>query len=241
MGKIRVFLADDHALFREGLRALLAACDDLEVVGEAADGQEVLARVPGARPDVILMDVAMPGLGGLEATLALRRAYPAARVLVLTQYESREYVARFLKAGAAGYVLKTAAGADLIAAVRAVAAGRSVLDPGITAGVIEDYLRGGRSAEEGAAYDALTDRERQVFKLIAEGQTSKEIAQALGLSVKTVITHRTNLMQKLGLHNRAELIKAAVRLGVIRVEPEPPPAAPSVPPPSREGEEGEAA
>ncbi len=223
MGRIRVFLADDHALFREGIRALLAGCGDIEVVGEAADGQEALARVPQARPDVVLMDIAMPGLGGLEATLALRKAYPQARVLVLTQYESREYLTRFLKAGAAGYVLKKAAGAELIAAIRAVAAGQAVLDPSVTAEVINGYLKASRPAPGEAAYGDLTDRERQVLKFIAEGKTSKEIAQALDLSVKTVITHRTNLMQKLGLHNRADLVRYAVRLGVIRVEPEAPP------------------
>lgn len=221
MGKIRVFLADDHALFREGLRSLLAGCEDIEVVGEAADGQEALARVPQAHPDVVLMDIAMPGLGGLEATLALRRTAPSARVLVLTQYESREYLARFFKAGAAGYVLKKGGGAELIAAIRAVAAGQAVLHPAVTAEVIEGYLKGTRAGPDEAAYEGLTERERQVLKLIAEGQTSKEIAQALDLSVKTVITHRTNLMQKLNLHNRAELVKYAVRLGLIQVEREP--------------------
>ncbi len=226
MDKIRVFLVDDHALFRDGLRALLAGHEDMEVVGEAGDGQEAVARVPAARPDVVLMDIAMPGLGGLEATLALRRSCPQARVLVLTQHESREYLTRFLKAGAAGYVLKKAAGPELIAAIRAVAAGQAVLHPAVTAEVIDGYLKTFRPGPGEAAYEALTERERQVLKLIAEGQTSKEIARALDLSVKTVITHRTNLMQKLGLHNRAELVKYAVRLGVIQVEPEPqaPPA-----------------
>ena len=219
MDRIRVFLVDDHALFRDGLRALLAGCEDMEVVGEAGDGQEAVARVPGARPDVVLMDIAMPGLGGLEATLALRRLYPPARILVLTQYESREYVTRFLKAGAAGYVLKKAAGPELIAAIRAVAAGQAVLHPSVTAEVIEGYLKGSRPGPGEAAYESLTERERQVLKLIAEGQTSKEIAGALDISVKTVVTHRTNLMQKLGLHNRAELVKYAVRLGLIQVEP----------------------
>ena len=219
MDRIRVFLVDDHVLFRDGLRALLAGCEDMEVVGEAGDGQEAVARVPGARPDVVLMDIAMPGLGGLEATLALRRVYPPARILVLTQYESREYVTRFLKAGAAGYVLKKAAGPELIAAIRAVAAGQAVLHPSVTAEVIEGYLKGSRPEPGEAAYESLTERERQVLKLIAEGQTSKEIAGALDISVKTVVTHRTNLMQKLGLHNRAELVKYAVRLGLIQVEP----------------------
>ncbi len=222
MSTIRIFLVDDHALFRDGLRALLAGCPDMEVVGEAADGQEAVSRVPSARPDVVLMDIAMPGLGGLEATQALRRVHPQAQVLVLTQYESREYVTRFLKVGAAGYVLKKAAGPELVAAIRAVAAGQAVLHPAVTAEVINGYLRGFRPDPGEAAYEALTERERQVLKLIAEGQTSKEIAQALDLSVKTVITHRTNLMQKLGLHNRTELVKYAVRLGLIRVEPEPP-------------------
>lgn len=222
MDKIRVFLVDDHALFRDGLRALLAGYEGMEVVGEAANGQEAVAGVPPARPDVVLMDIAMPGLGGLEATLALRRAYPQARVLVLTQYESREYLTRFLKAGAAGYVLKKAAGPELVAAIRAVAAGQAVLHPAVTAEVIDGYLKASRPGPGEAAYEGLTERERQVLKLIAEGQTSKEIARVLDLSVKTVITHRTNLMQKLGLHSRTELVKYAVRLGLIRVEPEVP-------------------
>jgi DNA-binding NarL/FixJ family response regulator len=214
VARIRVLIADDHALMREGLRALLRA-DDIEVVGEASDGQDALAQCRRLRPDVVLMDVAMPGLGGLEATLELRRELPGVRVLVLTQYDDREYVARFLKAGVSGYVLKKAAGSELAAAIRSVHRGGLVLDPQVA----RDAMDGMAARPDGAAqdpYDALTEREKQVLKLVAEGASSKEVAAVLGMSVKTAMTHREHLMEKLGLHNRTDLIRFAVRRGVIR-------------------------
>jgi DNA-binding NarL/FixJ family response regulator len=215
MARIRVLIADDHALLREGIRALLRASDDVEVVGEAADGQEAVEECRRLRPDVVLMDVAMPGLGGLEAALQLRRELPEVRVLVLTQYEDREYVARFLRSGVAGYVLKKSAGAELLAAIRSAHRGGLVLDPAIAREAVDL----GRAAAEAAAedpYELLTEREKQVLKLVAEGGASKDVAQVLGMSVKTAMTHREHLMEKLGLHNRTDLVRFALRRGVIR-------------------------
>lgn len=216
MPKIRVLIADDHAILREGLKALLALADDIEVVGEAADGQEAIDRARTLRPDLVLMDVAMPGLGGLEATLAIKREHPDVKILVLTQYADAEYVRRFLQAGVSGYVLKKSAGADLASSIRAAARGGLVLDPEVAMEAVRPP-----SAEGGAPrpYDALTDREKQVLKLVAEGKSNKDVASILGISVKTAMTHRENLMEKLDLHSRTELIHFAIREGVVRVEP----------------------
>ena len=215
MPRIRVLVADDHALVREGVRALLRPTEDVEVVGEAADGREAIEAARRLQPDVVLMDVAMPGLGGLEATLALQRECPRARVLVLTQYEDREYVTRFMKAGAAGYVLKKTVGADLPAAIRAAARGGLVLDPEVARAAIAPPAGAGAAADD--VYESLTDREKQVLRLVAEGRANKEIADLLGISVKTAMTHRAHVMQKLDLHDRTELVKFALRKGVIRL------------------------
>lgn len=217
MGRIRILIADDHALLREGLKALLGSFPDVEVIGEASDGREAVEKVAALSPDVVLMDIAMPGLGGLEATLEIRKMTPQSRVLILTQYDNKEYVFRFLKAGAAGYVLKKAAGTELVAAIRAVYEGGSFLHPSVAQDVITGFLSGPPPVD-GGAYESLTDREKQVFKLVAEGFTNREIAESLGISVKTAMGHRTNVMQKLGFHNRTELVKYAIQKGVIRVE-----------------------
>jgi DNA-binding NarL/FixJ family response regulator len=216
MAKIRVVIADDHRILRDGIRALLSASEDIEVVGEAADGQAAVALCVQLVPDVVMMDIAMPGLGGLEATLELRKRLPRIRILVLTQYEEREYVRRFLKAGVSGFVLKRTAGSGLLDAIRSVHQGGLVLDPEVARDAFDDAA----APAHGSAYDALTDREKQVFKLIAEGKSSKEVAALLGVSVKTAMSHRERLMQKLDVHNRAELVHAAVRLGVMRVDPD---------------------
>lgn len=208
----RVLIADDHAVLRDGIRALLATADDLEVVGEAADGRAAIDLAVKLKPDVILMDVAMPGLGGLEATLEIRKLLPDTKILVLTQYGEAEYVRRFLAAGVSGYVLKRAAGADLIAAIRAVLHGGLVLDPDIARTAVGDA---GTAAESAGEYDSLTDREKQVLKLVAEGRTNKEVASLLNISVKTAMSHREHLMVKLGLHNRSELVRFAIRQNVI--------------------------
>jgi DNA-binding NarL/FixJ family response regulator len=217
MSKIRVLIADDHAIVREGVRALLKLSDDIEVVGEAANGQEAIEAARALAPDVILMDIAMPGLGGLEATLEIRKENPSAKILVLTQYEDREYIRRFLKAGVSGYVLKKSAGADLTATIRAVNRGGLVLDPEVAREAMRDQAA---TASSGASdlYEALTDREKQVLKLLAEGRSNKEVADLLDISVKTAMSHREHIMQKLDLHSRTELIKFALQKGVIRVD-----------------------
>ena len=215
MDKIRVLVADDHGIVREGIRMILALHGDIEVVGEAENGQEAIQQVSKLAPDVLLIDIAMPGLGGLEAMLEIVKIRPSTRVLVLTQYDSTEYIYRFLKLGAAGYVLKKAAGDDLVAAIRAVSQGNSWVDPSIAQKVIKGFVNTPAANEDEALYESLSDREKQVLKLIAEGRTTQEIADILRLGVKTVMTHRTTLMEKLGFHNRTDLIKYAYRKGLI--------------------------
>jgi DNA-binding NarL/FixJ family response regulator len=220
VARIRILIADDHALVREGVRALLGLSEEFDVVGEAADGREAIEACRRLEPDVVLMDVAMPGLGGLEATLAIKDEKPQTRILVLTQYADREYVSRFLKAGASGYVLKNAAGSDLAAAIRAVHKGGLVLDPEVARDAVQSGVSGSVAAAIASGeepYDALTDREKQVLKLVAEGKSNKEVAELLEISVKTAMSHREHLMEKLGLHSRTDLIKFALKLGVIQI------------------------
>jgi len=217
MPRIRVLIADDHAILREGLRALLRLHDDIEVVGEAADGREAVDLAAKLRPDVVLMDIAMPGLGGLEATIELRRILPDVKVIVLTQYDDREYLRRFLQAGVSGYLLKKTAGSELASAIRAAYRGGLVLDPAVAKEALAEP-GAGPGAAEADPYDSLTDREKQVLKLVAEGKSNKEVADLLDISVKTAMTHREHVMQKLNLHSRTELIKFALRRGVIRIE-----------------------
>jgi DNA-binding NarL/FixJ family response regulator len=215
--KIKVLIADDHAILREGVKALLRLTDDVEVVGEAGDGRQAIERVRALDPDVVLMDIAMPGLGGLEAALELKKEGARARVLILSQYEDREYVRRLLKAGVAGYVLKKSAGTDLAGAIRAVHRGGLVLDPEVARAAMEEASPAAAASAD--PYESLTDREKQVLKLVAEGRSNKEVADELGISVKTAMSHREHVMQKLDLHNRTELVRFALRKGVIRVEP----------------------
>jgi DNA-binding NarL/FixJ family response regulator len=217
VAKIRILIADDHALVREGIRALLSLCEDLEVVGEAADGKEAIEATARLKPDVVLMDINMPGLGGLEATLAIRRDDQHAKILVLTQYDDREYVSRFLKSGASGYILKRAAGSELASAVRAVHRGGLVLDPALARDVLQPSSEHEVSGTGDELYQSLTDREKQVLKLVAEGNSNKEVAQLLGISVKTAMSHRERVMQKLDIHNRTELVKFALKQGVIKL------------------------
>lgn len=215
--KIRVLIADDHAILREGIRALLNLADDMEVVGEAVDGHGAVQEARRLDPDVILMDVAMPGLGGLEATLEIRNENPRAKILVLTQYDDREYVSRFLKAGVSGYVLKKAAGSDLASAIRAVHRGGLVLDPEIARDAFQAPGSAPSAGGEVDPYESLTDREKQVLKLVAEGKSNKEIADLLGISVKTAMSHRERMMEKLDVHSRTDLIRFALRRGIIRI------------------------
>ena len=217
MLKIRVVIADDHALLRDGKKALLGLADDIEVVGEAADGRAAIEQCRRLKPDVVLMDIAMPGLGGLEATLELKREVPNARVLVLTQYDDREYVQRFLKAGVAGYVLKRMLGSELAVAIRSAARGGLVLDPQVAREAIQHAPREpGPGSDD--PYETLTDREKQVLRLVALGHSNKEVAGFLGVGVKTAMSHREHMMEKLNLHSRTDVIKFAIKQGVIRVE-----------------------
>lgn len=214
--KIRVLVVDDHAIMRDGIRALINEQEDMHVIGEAEDGRAAVELAGRLQPDVVLMDIAMPLLNGLEATRQVKRDHPDIQVLVLTMYDHEEYVRQVLATGASGYILKRAAATDLVAAIRAVARGDAVLSPAVTRMVINEYLRGDtvQASDEG---EKLTPREREVLQLIAEGHTSREIARLLDLSVKTVQAHRTSLMQKLDLHDRGELIKYAIQKKIIQL------------------------
>ena len=214
MDKIRILVVDDHAVLRDGIRALLSTHEDIEIVGEASEGKEALAKVRELVPDVVVMDIAMVGMDGLEATRRIRKKNPEVKVLVLTQHDNREYILSAVKAGAAGYVPKRALGSDLVSAIRAVRKGGSFLYPSAAAAVIEDYLR---QVEE-EPYDRLTDREREILKLIADGRKSREIAAMLFISLRTVLGHRTKIMEKLNIHNHTELIKYAMRKGLVEMD-----------------------
>jgi len=215
MSKIKVMIADDHALVREGISAFLRMSSDIEVVGEASDGLEAIEMAREINPDIILMDIAMPRLGGIEATIELKKICPNTKILIVTQYDDKEYVNRLLKAGVSGYILKHAAGTDLIAAIKAVSRGEFYLCPALASDVIDGYL-GKKEITVEEPYERLTDREKQVLKLIAEGHTHKEIADMLNISAKTVIAHQTNLTEKLGISNRSALIRFALQKGIIK-------------------------
>jgi len=208
--KIRVLLADDHAVVRRGFRMILDSQADLEVVGEVANGREAVAAATELQPDVIVMDVTMPELNGIEATRRIAEVAPRARVLALSMHKDAVYVREILRAGAKGYLLKDSEEGDLIAAVRSVARGEGFLSPGISEAVLTDYRKHVTNA-----LDLLTSREREVLQHIAEGKTNKEIATSLNLSVYTVEAHRGRLMEKLNLHSSGELVRFAVRNGLI--------------------------
>jgi len=213
---IRILLADDHTILRDGIRSLLEDEPDMEVIGEAEDGHSAVKMTAQLTPDVVIMDIAMPLLNGLEATRQIKRDYPQVKVLILTMHENEEYIRQVLATGAMGYILKDAAARELLGAIRAVHRGEAVLSPAITRLVIEDYLRWGEPQPE-AASDGLSAREREVLQLIAEGYTNKQIGEILCISVKTVQAHRNNLMQKLDLHDRGELIKYAIQKKIIEI------------------------
>ena len=214
MDRIRILVVDDHAIMRDGIRALLSVHNDIEIVGEASEGKEAVEKAIELRPDVILMDVAMPGIDGLEATRRIKKKIPRTKVLVLTQYENREYVLSAVKAGADGYVPKRAASLELVSAINAVHKGNTFLYPSAVKVLMQDYRQ---RVEKEEPYDQLTAREREILKLIAEGHKSREIAEMLSISLKTVLVHRDKIMWKLDLHNRTELIKYALRKGLINI------------------------
>jgi len=215
MNKIKVLLVDDHAIMRDGIRAILSLHDDIDIVGEASEGQEAIEKTRELSPDVVIMDVAMPDMDGIEATRRIRKESPNVKVIMLTQYDNKEYVLSAIKAGAAGYVPKRALGSELVSAVRAVNRGESFLYPSAAAALIDDYRRQASTADP---YEQLTPREREILKLIAEGHTSREIAENLFISLKTVTGHRAKIMEKLGLRNRTELFKFAVRKGLLTLD-----------------------
>lgn len=208
--KIRILLVDDHALVRRGFQMILAAEEDMEVVGEAADGRAAIELAEQLQPDVVVMDVAMPGLNGIEATRRLVEALPRSRVLALSMHKDSVYVREILRAGARGYLLKDAFDRDLVAAVRAVARGEAYLSPAVSEAVLSDYRK-----QVVDPLDLLTSREREILQMLAEGKTNKEIASMLNLSVYTVDAHRGRIMEKLNLHSIGELVRFAVRKGLI--------------------------
>jgi two-component system response regulator NreC len=212
---IRILLADDHEVVRDGVRALLEKQVDMSVVGEAADGREAAQLAEELRPDVVIMDIGMPNLNGIDATRRILAAHPDVAILILSMHQDESYVLRSLKAGAKGYLLKDSLRGDVLEAIRAVATGRSFLTRKIRRMMQEDYMRELEERGLEDSYDLLTDREREVLQLAAEGKPNKEIAGALNISLTTVETHRTHILQKLGLHSVPELILYAVRKGII--------------------------
>ena len=215
MKKIRVLIVDDHTLVRDGIRALLTLVADVEVVGEAADGKEALEKVKELVPDVVLMDLAMPIMGGLEATRRIRRDFPGTKVLALTQYDDCEYVIPVIEAGASGFVTKMVAFSELASAIQAVYRGDSFLSPSAAAALVDEYQQKATVEGEKDSYQLLTDREREVLKLVVEGHTTREIADMLVVSPKTVEWYKASLMKKLNIHNKTDLIKFAIRKAVI--------------------------
>jgi DNA-binding NarL/FixJ family response regulator len=216
MGRIRILLADDHTLVRQGLRKLLEERPDWEVIAEAGDGREAVRLAEQLKPDVAILDVAMPLLNGIEATRQITKRVPGTHVLVLSMHADEAYVTQILQAGATGYLLKDSADVDLLKAVSEAAHGRSFFSPAIASVMLDDYVR--QLADKGVTdrYEALSAREREIFQLIAEAKTNKEIAGLLSVSPSTVETHRAHIMEKLDLHSAAEIVLYAVRRGVIR-------------------------
>jgi DNA-binding NarL/FixJ family response regulator len=220
MRDIRVLLADDHALVRAGIRVLLESLEGIQVLAEADDGREALKLVEIHRPDLVMMDIAMSGLNGLEATKRISRDYPETRIIILSMHANEEYVLQSLRAGASGYLLKDAGTAELEIAIKAVANGETYLSPPVSKHVISDYVRrvSGREQQGSSRLDRLTLRQREILQLIAEGQTTQEIARMLNIGVKTVETHRMQLMERLDIHDVAGLVRYAIRVGLISVD-----------------------
>lgn len=213
--KIRVLVAEDHAVVREGIRLILESQPDMEVIGEASDGREALEKARELHPDIVLMDIGMPEMNGLEATRQIKRSLPETQILALTVHEQGDYLFRMLQAGASGYVLKGAPSSDLLAALRAASRGEVHLHPSLTTRLVGDYVRRLKRGEATDSYDTLTERQKDVLMLLADGLTNQQIATRLVISASTVETHRIHIMEKLGLRNRTDLIKYAIRHGLI--------------------------
>ncbi|MBW1838294.1 MAG: response regulator transcription factor [Deltaproteobacteria bacterium] len=217
MKKIKVVVADDHTILRQGIKALLDNLEEIEVVGEAKDGREAIKAIEELSPDVILMDIAMPGLNGLEATRRIKKKFPKTKVVVLTMHTNEEYIFQILNAGADGYLVKETAFQDLISAINSVHRGEAFMSPSISKKVMTDYIQRAQG-EERVGFDTLTTREREILQLVAEGNSNKKIAEVLFISPKTVETHRAHIMDKLNIHDRAGLIKYAIRKGMINLD-----------------------
>jgi len=215
VANIRVLIVDDHTLFRESLRSLLKAAGGIEIVGEAENGIEAVRKAVQLRPDVVLMDIAMPNLNGLQATQKIKRGNPSVKVLILTMYETEQYIIEMLRSGASGYILKRAAARELVSAIQAVSQGNAYLYPSVAKKVLNGYLEQIKAGEKEDDHERLSVRELDVLCLVAEGKTNKEIAKLLSISVHTVQTHRLNLMKKLKVHDRTQLVRYAIREGLI--------------------------
>jgi DNA-binding NarL/FixJ family response regulator len=221
MSDINIIIADDHSLVRDGIRAIFSnssESSDIKVIGEAENGLDAIEKVKSLNPDIVLMDISMPKLGGYEATIEIKKIDPHIKIIVLTQYEDKEYILRFLKIGASGYIPKRAIGKELVEAIRSVHKGETYLHPSIAGQVVDGLIRNKDWLKVKDPYDKLTDREKQILKLLAEGYTHKEIAGMLNISVKTAIAHQYNISEKLNLHTKFELIKFAIKKGIVKLE-----------------------
>ena len=217
MAKIRILLTDDHTLFRQGIRTLLSVESDLEIVGEAANGTEAVEKVTELRPDLVLMDIGMPGLSSFEATRQIKKVRPDAKVLFLTMYDDEDYLVQCMEVGASGYVLKDSPAQQLLAAIRDVNRGGSYLSPRMLSQLVDDFRSRIKTAHRQPRFATLTTREKEILKFLAEGESVKEIASGLNLSVKTVEAHKFNLMRKLDIHNKAHLVQYAIQKKIIKI------------------------
>jgi two-component system response regulator NreC len=215
MKKVRLLVADDHKIFRQGIKKLLEEEPDLQVVGESADGRETVKKATELKPDVILMDIAMANLNGLEATKQIKKVLPETKVIMLTMHKNEEYVLQSFQAGASGYILKEGAVEELVSAIRSIYQDKSFLSPTVSKTLVDAYLRKMETGKTETPFDLLTDREREVLQLIAEGYTNREVAKQLFISVKTVEAHRAHIMQKLNIHDIAKLVKYAIQKGLV--------------------------
>lgn len=218
MKPISILIVDDHAIVRDGIRQLLIAQDDMVILGEAGDGQEALKQAKSLSPNVVLLDIAMPGLNGLETIGLLRDVVPESRIVILSMHAKESYVHQALSAGARGYVLKASSSNDILSAIRAAHKDEYFLSSKIRAGVIDAYLQTRKITPTVRGYDLLTEREQQVFRMVVEGKTTKEIADILCVSTKTIEKHRTSITGKLGVHGRLELLKYAIKIGIVDPE-----------------------